>query len=300
MKYLYYKDEKGNFGDDLNPWLWDKLFSDEELRNDGVCFLGIGTILYNNNPLFDGIAGKRKLVFGSGVRKTHSRFLYDESWKFLFVRGPWSARVIGSEVEYITDAAYAIRSIDEFDAYTNLEKTYELSFMPYFRSVDYIDWPSICSELGIHYISPFSELGVEFTLAEISKSRRLITEAMHGAILSDILRVPWTRFVFSTPYTEGELVSEFKWNDWLHSINLYNTVSSQVRLYRKTPINRVIRDLSFSLIDINFFMPSKVRKDLLSALSGVSEFYLSEDSQIEMIDDRIEEKIQLCKTFLNS
>ena len=46
MKLYYYRATQGNFGDDLNSWLWEELvpgrWSDED---DGELFCGIGTII---------------------------------------------------------------------------------------------------------------------------------------------------------------------------------------------------------------------------------------------------------------
>jgi succinoglycan biosynthesis protein ExoV len=64
---LYYFDGKarefeiGNFGDDLNPWLWNKVlpvvFDDDERS----LFVGIGTLLNHRLP-----QKSQKLIFGSG------------------------------------------------------------------------------------------------------------------------------------------------------------------------------------------------------------------------------------------
>ena len=63
MKLYYYRATQGNFGDDLNSWLWEELapgrWSDED---DGELFCGIGTIIGNDMP-----QAKRIRVFSSGI-----------------------------------------------------------------------------------------------------------------------------------------------------------------------------------------------------------------------------------------
>ena len=58
VKLYYYKATAGNFGDDLNSWLWDRLLpnafdgicyhrhsSHERNNNENTLFVGIGTLL---------------------------------------------------------------------------------------------------------------------------------------------------------------------------------------------------------------------------------------------------------------
>lgn len=45
MKLYYYESKLGNFGDDLNKWLWDELLPDYFDNDESVRFSGIGTII---------------------------------------------------------------------------------------------------------------------------------------------------------------------------------------------------------------------------------------------------------------
>ena len=213
MNILYYKSREGNFGDDLNPWLWSKLFEKQLQNQDDNYFLGIGSILHSGNMDLKNIINQKKIVFGTGIRPshTHEKFYIDKTWDIKFLRGPLSSSRLGNKHEFISDAAYAIRQLESFPDLKNIDKKYEISLMPYFHSMKYFNWEKIASKLGYNLISPYSEKGVEHTLREIAASKYLICEAMHGAILADIMRVPWHRFVLTTPYTEGERVSDFKY-----------------------------------------------------------------------------------------
>ena len=46
MKLAYFRDPKRNFGDDLNPWLWDQLLPGliDDVDDDRF-LIGMGTIL---------------------------------------------------------------------------------------------------------------------------------------------------------------------------------------------------------------------------------------------------------------
>jgi len=297
MELYYFKSDKGNFGDDLNPWLWPQLFDINHIEKE-THFLGIGSILNNHDGNLKALKDRKKIVFGTGIRPyiNFSSFQHDESFDIRFLRGPLSAGMTGNKFPFITDAAYALRQLDGFST-DDVEKQYEVSVMPYFKSLDYFDWKEICAKLGYNYISPFSENGVEFTINEIKKSKLLITEAMHGAIVADIYRVPWHRFIFSGPSTEGSMVSEFKWADWLQSVGIYNNEATVIPLYTKNkPINN-FEKLTKASVSVNYFHKSRVFENMVSKLSGKVPYYLSEASVIETIDDKIAHELEALKAI---
>jgi len=159
--------------------------------------------------------------------------------------------------------------------------------MPYFHSVDLVDWRAICAKLGFHYISPLSENGVDITLKEIASSKYIITEAMHGAILADALRVPWHRFILSTPYTEGIRISEFKWADWMLSVQVNTPKTTLIQLYQKQKQQKMLeillrRKTLFETSDLK-----TVTKDILYQLGQVSDFELSSQAVIAEVDRQI-------------
>lgn len=295
MEYIYYKDKKGNFGDDLNAWLWPQLFGEENIL-DNISFFGIGSILYNEAPFIKTLEGKKKIVFGTGVRASHNLFKVDNSWDIKFVRGPLSSACLNNDHKYIADAAYAIQHLKDFHKIIPVQKKiYNISLMPYFKSVRFFNWPKICQQLGMHYISPYSEQGVGHTLKEIAASKYLITEAMHGAILADILRVPWKRFILTTPFTEGEMISEFKWNDWIQSIKLSKVESTYIKFYRNSILNKIINYASFNAVDTRYFIKRIVQQEIISELSKIEEYYLSSDGVMDDINYKMGVEIENLK-----
>jgi succinoglycan biosynthesis protein ExoV len=299
MKYAYFKSSIGNFGDDLNPWLWSRLFA-EHGDNSDINFLGIGSILFNENPIITSIKDSKKIVFGTGVRpsKNYKNLQTDDAWDIRFFRGPLSAMTMNNKYPYITDAAYAFRQLDNISEYLDCEKKYEVSIMPHFRSVGYFDWEKICKELGLHYISPFSEDGVDFTLREISASKKLITEAMHGAILADIIRVPWHRYVLCTPFTEGAKVSEFKWMDWMYSMEMGYPDASYIPFYKKNFFDKVLFKLSGGNMSSESIIKGPIEKETIKILSQIDTYSLSEDRMIQQVDERIANEVHLLRKQL--
>ena len=72
MKLYYYQKTCGNFGDDLNLWLWKKIFPDAFDEDDKKVFFGIGTII--NDRIYDRAPNAdRIIIFSSGVGSGHPR-----------------------------------------------------------------------------------------------------------------------------------------------------------------------------------------------------------------------------------
>jgi succinoglycan biosynthesis protein ExoV len=211
MQLYFYQDPKGNFGDDLNLWLWPKLIPDlvdvtqlpSQKSSDDTLFIEIGTLLNTRVP-----ATPLKVVLGAGVGYGESPLL-DERWQIYCVRGPWSAKALNlpSNVA-VTDAAVLLRTLD----LPSIPKLYSASFMPFHRGIESANWELFCQINNLHYIDPTKP--VEEILFDIQSSQLLITEAMHGVIVADALRVPWI------PVQIHQEIDNFKWNDWCQSVEL--------------------------------------------------------------------------------
>ena len=205
MKLTFYKGDTPNFGDDLNNIMWDALIAPDFFDdNDDELFLGIGSILWNSLPKIP-----KKIVMGSGYGGyTDKPNLHDGSWDVAFVRGPRTAKALSLDPKLaITDAAILTR-------FMNLPaqaKKFKVSFMPHWQSIPRGNWQRVCERAGINYIDP-TDPNVLATLQAIQQTELLITEAMHGAILADTLRVPWLALEPIFPLHRN------KWFDWSESM----------------------------------------------------------------------------------
>ncbi|EIM02191.1 polysaccharide pyruvyl transferase [Rhodanobacter thiooxydans] len=204
MKLYYYIDRRGNFGDDLNPWLWPKLIPNVINDDDSEIFVGIGTLLNNNIP-----EGPNKIVFGSGAGYGSALPTVDEKWKFYCVRGPLTAARLGLPGEYaVTDPAALVSTVFRADD----SKRSGIAFIPHHLSAWNLDWERVCRDVGIRYIDPRKD--VDTVLGEIARSSAIIAEAMHGAILADSFRIPWM------PVVLYDHILQPKWLDWAGSLAL--------------------------------------------------------------------------------
>lgn len=214
MAVYYYQDYglggSRNFGDDINPKLLGHLFSKSIIDSESICIMGIGTIL-SDEHLNNVSHYKRKVIFSSGVGYGKLNRSFDDSWDFVCVRGPnTSAKLALPPEKGICDGAILLSEIYPVKAY---QGDGPVVFIPHVES----SWKSregletACRNLGIEYLVPDQEFD---TFVKVVQSASLvITEAMHGAILADTMRIPWVPVEF-------HFHNEFKWKDWFSSIQL--------------------------------------------------------------------------------
>ena len=210
MRLYYHKFDDGsvNFGDDLNAWLWNRLLPGYFDDDDETTFVGIGTLLNEALPRRTPLA-KRRLIFSTGLGYGEKTFELGPDYTVYCVRGALSAWKLGLDPEAaVTDGALLIRRVYE----PNSTKTVKFSFMPHIERIAGEAWKSICDELGFGYIDPRGS--TEEVLKQICETEVLLTEAMHGAIVADALRVPWV------PLVTSDKILSFKWQDWCGSVDV--------------------------------------------------------------------------------
>jgi succinoglycan biosynthesis protein ExoV len=201
MKPFYYKGN--NFGDKLNPIIWDALVPGLINEDDSTILIGLGTLINSNVP-----AQPHKVVFGSGAGYMNPATI-DDKWKFYCVRGPLTADVLGLDRQLaITDPALLLNQI----VTTPVTPSSEVCFMPHHLSADYADWGAICAKAGITYLDPRDD--TDAVIARIRSAKLVIAEAMHAAIVADAFRVPWI------PVQCYDHILGFKWQDWCHSMEV--------------------------------------------------------------------------------
>lgn len=204
MKMYYFRGPQPNFGDELNEWMWPRLLPDFFDARDDQIFLGIGSILFDFHP-----PAARKIVFGAGYGGYTPAPKIDDTWDLYFVRGPITARALGVDERLgVGDAAILLRSC------VGLQRTkrFKASFMPHWESVEDGNWRVACAEAGLHFIDPCEP--VDRVLDDILSSELVVTEAMHGAIVSDALRVPWV------PAQPIQTQHRGKWQDWAGALEI--------------------------------------------------------------------------------
>ncbi|WP_291819424.1 polysaccharide pyruvyl transferase family protein [Marinobacter sp.] len=199
----------GNFGDDINPALMGKFIRRSILTSEDVALFGVGTIL-NDKNILGSRHYPRKVVFTSGVGYGPLDSTFDDSWDIACVRGPRSAKKLGLGADRaIADGAILLSQMYEKPSDINKRPL----FIPHVNS--HLSTGSvlaaIADKLNMDYISPGAEAS-EF-ISKVARAPFVVTEAMHGAILADTMRVPWIPVGLHEHF-------DFKWRDWMESVGL--------------------------------------------------------------------------------
>lgn len=223
MELLYF--ESLNFGDNLNPYIFNKLLPDFFDGVDDVSFVGIGSLLgfkYIQNA-------KNKVIFSTGYAYGASPQI-DESYDIFCVRGPLTCEALGIDKKFsVADGALLLQFLETPS--TNLKK-YDFSYIPHWESFKKFNWEPFLNNMGINLINPLGD--TEVILHQIQSTKVLLAEAMHGAIVADVLRVPWV------PVKAYEGINTFKWRDWAASMDLSYKPHFVNSLYSNTQFTRKV------------------------------------------------------------
>lgn len=204
MRLYYFRDPAGNFGDDLNPWLWSRLAPDLLDEDPSDWFVGIGTLLNHRLP-----PTGRLHVMGSGAGYGRPMVVDDRS-RIHAVRGYHTARSLGLPLDMaVADSAVLIRKVALPEVQLSRQR---VGVMFTGQSLAAFDWMRLCEQIDLHPIS--CHWSVDRVLDEIRRCDLLLSEAMHGAIIADALRVPWV------PITCNPDILGAKWRDWLSVFDL--------------------------------------------------------------------------------
>jgi succinoglycan biosynthesis protein ExoV len=233
MDIVYYKDAVGNFGDDLNALIWPRLLPADVLAAPDAVMVGIGSLLDQVRFRDVTTAGRRVFVLGSGAAYGRLPDGYAD-WRYLAVRGRLTASLIGQPQAAVTDSAILLADLP--DLVPQAAKRDRILFMPHHRTLVNSRWQRAAERAGMEYVDP--QWTPDRILAAYGRARLVVTEAMHGAIVADTLRIPWVPVMISPE------VSIFKWRDWLSSVDLpYRPIalppSAHLEAFRYDRISRL-------------------------------------------------------------
>jgi succinoglycan biosynthesis protein ExoV len=128
------------------------------------------------------------------------------------------------------------------------------------------------------YIDPHGS--VEEVLRSIASAEVLFTEAMHGAILADTLRIPWV------PVQAYKHICGFKWRDWCQSLALDYHPVRLLPLWDDAQCSTVQQRLRRA---VSFHANAMALRVLRTTARPV----LSADTHFRSVTDRLMERFQI-------
>lgn len=209
MEIFYFRLRSGNFGDDLNAWIWEAVVPGITSMPSSHTLCGIGTLLSDLMP-----RRHRWLVVGSGTGYSPPPDLGRGEWHFASVRGPLTARVLGLPSETaVTDSAILLAAVPDGSGQPLPESQRQgVVFVPHWKQLRFGRWQEACAAAGVEFLSPQQES--RQVLARLRAARLVLADAMHAAICADTLRVPWV------PLSISSENHSFKWLDWTASMQV--------------------------------------------------------------------------------
>jgi succinoglycan biosynthesis protein ExoV len=209
MELVYWKSPHGNFGDDMNLWLWDDLMPGWRDWAAPDLLIGIGSLL--GKPVQGLDARARNLVLGAGAGYGEPPILAPGTWDIRCVRGPRTASALGLPASSaISDGAVMTSQLQRFAGITRHDR---VLFVPHHATATdpAFDWEAICAEAGVTLLSPCGDS--EAVIRTIAGARLVLAQSLHAAIVADAFRVPWRAL-------RGSHFNAFKWGDWAESMDL--------------------------------------------------------------------------------
>lgn len=277
---------KENFGDSLNPLLWNWIYDNLSEVKPKWDFYGVGTLLKNDN------ASKKfnnKLIMGSGFGYGRP-VKVNSNWHFGFVRGPMSCNKLKISPEWgIGDPASLLLLHPSFKMFSSCKRSGNL-ILPHHRSEELIEWSNISELTGFRYCSP--NQNAREVISQIASAELVLTESLHGAIFAEFLNIRWVPFV-STKY-----INSFKWEDWCKSLQIqYHPKYCPVPLQSKE-LNflQFIKNLPKKIIGkcgiINRYKLTPIRKTKYEEYQKIAQFFheISRDPVISTSQNQLKEE----------
>jgi len=215
----------------------------------------------------------------------------------LWVRGPLTARLLGlGSKSVVGDAGYLIRKTGFLQKSLSITRS-GIGFLPHYTAAcSSPKLKEISESVGLRYIDP--RAGYETVLNLINQCESVITEALHGAIVCDALRVPWV------PVKSSDDIFKFKWLDFCASIGInYNPKPIDLAWHRAFYNGRnprsLVKNITTRLRSLASRIQIRPEHTAIQLIEATSiPPILSGDTFIKQIDQQMDKKLDLLEEMI--
>lgn len=245
---IYYSDFTKNWGDYINPFLFNKI-TDREIVSEKRIYnfkkkekiFGVGSILHHTSLA-------NAVIWGSGF--IHPvKVLKELPKEILALRGKYSAKIFNNN-GLKDSGVYGDPALLFPTFYTPpKKKEFKLGIIPHYSELAYfLSNEKIRNNKEVLVISPFVKNNEVYEIIDqLNKCEVVISSSLHGLILADAYHIPSLRFTYSNTIFGGD----FKYNDYYSGVG----INSHPKLhlddldqidFKKVVAEATIKDLKFS------------------------------------------------------
>jgi pyruvyltransferase len=211
LRWSNSKETKNNFGDALNPWLFNSIFGVLPVSSNTVFNLLRRDVFFFVGSILDGFDEKTGIVIGSGF-KSFDSYTKKPPKKLIAVRGPLTREVFRNHniecPEVYCDPALMLPIIKPSKG----KIRWDVGIIPHYVDKLILSGKILndhgCSYKIIDIESPISQV-----IEEITSSKYIFSSSLHGLIVAHAYGIPATWLVLSDKIGGGE----FKFLDYAFS-----------------------------------------------------------------------------------
>ena len=211
LRWSSSKETKNNFGDALNPWLFNSIFGFQPVNSNTVFNILRRDVFFLVGSILDGFDEKMGIVIGSGFKSLDS-YTKKSPQKLIAVRGPLTREVFRNHniecPELYCDPALLIPIVKP----SKCKISWDVGIIPHYVDKSLLSG-KILNNYGHSYRIIDIEAPISQVIEEITSSKYIFSSSLHGLIVAHAYGIPSTWLVLSDKINGGE----FKYSDYAFS-----------------------------------------------------------------------------------
>lgn len=211
---LKYYDLENNWGDKVNPYIFEKLTGKQVISSNSIFnflnktkILGVGSLIVGDLS--------NSIIWGSGVIADQIK-LEIKPKKILALRGHYSLKKIqevGGNCEIFGDP---VLLFPEFFSNKNVEKKYKYGIIPHFKDKASVGIQKIAQLQNPEIKIIDIQSGIEEFVIDVLSCENILSSSLHGLILAETYGIPTCRIVLSNKIEGGD----FKFYDYYSGVGI--------------------------------------------------------------------------------